>query len=494
MGVKGPSDGVPSFFTREHPPCRDGPGAAGQVFLTLFLYNYIVADMTYRRFLLFLTVGLATPPSLVAQRLTLADALARAEVSGYANRAARAQASAERARTLGALQGTLPTLRVEGGWVRTTDPLGAFGFLLRQRAVTPAAFDPAGLNDPAARSNWNAGLVAEVPLFNADAWTGRRAARAGARAADASADWTAGTTRLQVVQAYYGARLASEMVLTLDAADATAAAHLRQVSSMLEQGMVTRSDLLLAQLRVGEIAAQLIGARAEAGLARRQLAFVLGAPTDTAFILPDSLPFAERIRAVAESLAPAPLEGRADVLAANAAAEAAGRDAGRATGRLLPRLNGFGRYDWNDPTTPFRGQRSWTVGVMASWVPFSGFSELGDLRGARARATAARAMADAAQGQAALEVSARESEVAVALARLTIAEQAVDQGTEAHRLVARQYAGGLAGITELLGAQAAETRTRLGLAQARVDLITALAARALARGADPAVVVAVEDR
>ncbi len=449
--------------------------------------------MTYR-LLLLLALGLATPPGLTAQRLSLADALARAETTGYANRAARAQASVERARVLSALQGTLPTLRVEGGWVNTTDPLGAFGFLLRQRAVTPAAFDPAGLNDPAARSNWNAGVVAEVPLFNADAWAGRSAARAGARAADAQADWTAGTTRLQVVQAYYGARLASEMVLTLEAAEAMAAAHVRQATSMLEQGMVTRSDLLLAQVRAGEIAAQLIGARAQAGLARRQLALVLGTPTDTAFTLPDSLPSAERIRGVAESLAPAPLEGRADVAAANAGAAAAGRDALRATGRLLPRVNAFGRYDWNDPTTPFHGQRSWTLGVMASWTPFSGFAEVGDVRGARARASAARAMADAAEGQAALELSARESEVTVALARLTIAEQAVEQGSEAHRLVARQYAGGLAGITELLGAQATETRTGLGLAQARVDLITALAARALARGADPAVVIAVEDR
>ena len=449
--------------------------------------------MTYR-LLLLLALGLATPPGLTAQRLSLADALARAETTGYANRAARAQASVERARALSALQGTLPTLRVEGGWVNTTDPLGAFGFLLRQRAVTPAAFDPAGLNDPAARSNWNAGVVAEVPLFNADAWAGRSAARAGARAADAQADWTAGTTRLQVVQAYYGARLASEMVLTLEAAEAMAAAHVRQATSMLEQGMVTRSDLLLAQVRAGEIAAQLIGARAQAGLARRQLALVLGTPTDTAFTLPDSLPSAERIRGVAESLAPAPLEGRADVAAANAGAAAAGRDALRATGRLLPRVNAFGRYDWNDPTTPFHGQRSWTLGVMASWTPFSGFAEVGDVRGARARASAARAMADAAEGQAALELSARESEVTVALARLTIAEQAVEQGSEAHRLVARQYAGGLAGITELLGAQATETRTGLGLAQARVDLITALAARALARGADPAVVIAVEDR
>jgi outer membrane protein TolC len=448
--------------------------------------------MNYCRLLLCLTLGLAAPAGLAAQQLTLADALARAETTGYANRGARAQASAEQARAFGALQGMLPTLRVEGGWVRTTDPLGAFGSLLRQRAVTPAAFEPAALNDPAARSNWSAGLVAEVPLFNADAWAARSAARAGARAAAASADWTGATTRLQVVQSYYGARLASEVVLTLEVAEAMAAAHVHEANSRLEQGMVTRSDLLLAQLRAGEIRAQLIGARAQAGLARRQLALVLGVPTDTAFALPDSLPSAERIRGVAEVLSHGALAGRADVESAKAAAEAAGRDVLRATGRFLPRLSAFARYDWNDPTTPFHGQRSWTIGVMASWTLFGGFSEIGDVRGARARATAARAMAEAAQGQAALEVSTRESDVTVALARLAIAEQAVDQAREAHRIVARQYTGGLAGITDLLGAQAAETQTRLGLAQARVALITALAARQLARGSDPAALTALE--
>jgi outer membrane protein TolC len=298
---------------------------------------------------------------------------------------------------------------------------------------------------------------------------------------------------LQVVRAYYGTRLASEVVLTLEVAEAMAAAHVHQANARLEQGMVTRSDLLLAQLRAGEITAQLVGARAQAGLARRQLALALGVPTDPALTLPDSLPSAERIRAVTELLAPTPLAGRADVDAAKATADAARRDVLRAQGRLLPRLSAFGRYDWNDPASPFHGQRSWTVGVMVSWSPFSGLSEIGDIRGARARATAARAMAEAAEGQAALEASARESDVTVALARLAIAEQAVDQASEAHRLVARQYAGGLAGITDLLGAQAAETQARLGLAQARVALITALAARQLACGSDPAALTALEE-
>lgn len=448
--------------------------------------------MRYRPLLL-VALGVIAPPGLAAQRLTLAGALAQADARGYANRAARATASAEGARSLGALQGTLPTFRVEGGWVRTTDPLGAFGSLLRQRAVTPAAFAPAGLNFPSARSNWSGGLVAEVPLLNADAWAGRRAAGAGASSARAGADWRSALTRVDVIRAFYGAVVAAEAVRTLEAADAAARDHVRQAQSMVTQGMVTRSDLLLAQVRAGEVSAQLIGARAQATLARRQLALTLGTPDDTLGVLPDSLPGTTAIHATAEALTTTDVEVRADVRAADDAATAAGRDALRAKARMLPRLNAFGRYDWNASDAPFSGPKSWTVGMMASWSPFSGMAEVADIRGAGARADAARAMADATVAQAELERSARDADLAVALARLDIAEQAVLQGAEAHRLVERRYAGGLASITDLLGAQATETATRLGLADARLTAITALAARQLARGADPAALAALEE-
>jgi hypothetical protein len=55
---------------------------------------------------------------------------------------------------------------------------------------------------------------------------------------------------------------------------------------------------------------------------------------------------------------------------------------------------------------------------------------------------------------------------------------------EAHRIVARKYAGGLATIAELLGAAALETQTRLGLSEASYQVIAADAAARQAAGAD----------
>ena len=449
----------------------------------------------HRKSILFLLAALAMAPGLAAQGpvLGIREALGRADSAGYGNRAAEGEAAAAAARADGALQGILPTLRVEGGWMRTDEPLGAFGFLLRQRGVTPEAFAPDALNYPDAISNWAGGVVAEVPLLNADAWLGRSAASSAAAAGRAQAEWTRSGTRLDVIRSYYGAVLAAEAVVTLEAAARAAHEHARLTGSLVRNGMVTKSDALLAEVRAGEVDAQLLEARSNAGLARRRLALVMGTPADTLFSLPDSLPAPDRIRAVAAAASFGVEVDRGDVTAARLGRQAAERDARRATGRLLPRLNAFGRLDWNDPSAPYGGQESWTVGVMASWSPFSGGAELADRSGARARARAAAAMAEAAEAQAALEVVARDSELEVALERLTIAERSVAQGAEAHRIVARKYEGGLAAIVELLGAAATETSTRLGLAQAQYQAIVADAGRRQARGGDPAALAALEE-
>jgi len=413
--------------------------------------------------------------------LTLAEAFRRADSAAYANRIAGGDARARGSSATAALQGILPTLRAEAGWAQTDNPLGAFGFTLQQRGVSMASFDPASLNYPAAVTNWNGGLVAEVPLINVDAWFGRAAAGSAAAAADAGAGWTRETTRVDVARAYFGAILAREQVGTLEAAASAGRAHVRQAESMVTNGLATKSDALLASVQAGQVEAQLIGARGNARIALQRLALTLGQPGDTAFRLPDSLPSAEAIRHLPASDSTAV---RLDVAAARLGVEAARRDVRRANAAYIPRLNGFGRYDWNSPDQPFGGQGSYTVGVMASWTPFAGASEIASRQAAQGRADAASAMAEAAEAGAALEESATRTQREVALAQLDIAALAVEQGTEAHRIVAKKYAGGLATVAELLGAAALETQTRLGLADARYQAIIADAAARQAAGAD----------
>ncbi len=424
--------------------------------------------------------------------LTLGEAMRRADGGGYANRIASGEARAQAGDGGAALQGILPTLRVESGFHRTTDPIGAFGTKLRQRTIAPPDFEPGVLNYPDPISNWTSGLVVEQPILNMDAWLGRRAASFATDARELAADWTLAATRVDVVRAYYGAVLAGEKVSTLTAALEAARAHVRQAGLLVEQGVVTRSDALLAQVRAGEIEVMLIEAQGDAALVKDRLATLLGTPADTAFVLPAQLPANERIvlldSASRISVEPgdAGLAGRADVRAAAAGHAAAKADVNRTRSLWLPRVNGMARYDWNSPDGPYDGDENWSVGVMVSWTPFAGASQLAQLQVSRGREQVARAQAEAARAQAALDVAQRENAWRVALERMRIAREAVEQSVEAHRIVSRKYEGGLADVAELLGAQAAETDARLRHTHARYQAIVSAAERLQSLGLDPA--------
>jgi outer membrane protein TolC len=423
----------------------------------------------------------ATRSVWAQQPLTLGQALARADSGAFANRAAAAGADLGRAERDRTLRGLLPGIRAEAGWMRTTDPLNAFGFTLRQRAVSPESFRPDALNYPQPVSNVGAGLVAELPLLNPDVWLGRSAANSSAEAAEASARWTRDGTRLDVVRAYYGGVLAVQQVNALEAGLRAARSHVEQASALFNRGVVTRSDVLLAEVGAGEMETRLLGARNDAALAVRRLALALGTPADTTLELPATLPDPARLGPLASDTLGSL---RADVEAASLGREAARRDVKRASALLLPRVNSFGRWDWNDPDTPFGGKPSWTVGVMATWSLFSGAGELVERRTASARAAAATAQAEAVEGSARLELVARRGELDVALASLPIAERAVGQAAEAHRIVARKYEGGLASVTELLDASALETRTQVEQAAAVYRAIVATGGWRLAAGLD----------
>jgi outer membrane protein TolC len=415
----------------------------------------------------------------------LADVLERADRLGYANRGARSNAEAQRASTLAPLRGILPSARVEAGYIRTTDPIGVFGTALRQRRISQQDFDPARLNFPSPVGNHGAVLVLEQPLFNADAWVGRRAAGQAADAATDAATWSRTNTANQVVRAWYGAVLAEAKTSALASALRSAEAHVRQAQSMERNGMVTPSDAMLASVRAGEVEVMHIEALATARLARQGLATAIGSPADTSFAFPAVLPTAQALRGLAAEVSALAAAERADVRAARTGAAAAAADADRARTLLLPRVNSFARLDWNSPDLPFGGRNNWTVGLMASWSPFSGASEIAERRVATSRAAAARAMQDGAVAQASLEDAQSRSAIEVALSRLAIAERGVTQATDAHRIVARKYDGGLAAITELLDASTAEVQARLGEAAARYALITALADRLMATGNTP---------
>ena len=124
--------------------------------------------------------------------------------------------------------------------------------------------------------------------------------------------------------------------------------------------------------------------------------------------------------------------------------------------------------------------------------PFEGGSQRSESQIAAARLALATTAADAAADQARLETQRSLATLKAALVRLDIAERAVAQSVEAHRIVTRKYEGGLATVAELLDAAAAETGSTLALSSAQYGVISAAAERRRVLGGDPGTLVTLE--
>lgn len=423
---------------------------------------------------LFLTLLLP----LSAMALSLQEALDETARSGFAPQISRARTAESSAQELASWRGLLPTVRAEGGWMTTDDPLSAFGTSLRQRNVSMASFDPARLNDPPRTSGWNAAVVAEVPLVNLDAWAGRAAAAKATAASKSRGRAEELQAFSTTTRAYAGAVLASAAVRAWEDALTAARSHGAQAEAGHQEGVALRADLLLAQVRSSEIEASLIKARADSTLALRGLAFAMGseiAPSGELERLPDAATLRNAMAAL-EAGSEKPL-----VEAAHNASTAAQLDADRAGFALLPRVNGMARMDWNGADQPFAEDGSWTVGVMASWT-LHATGEAGDHAAARARLEQARTGEAMARAQVALAEASLQSDFTVSLRRMDIADSALSQAIEAHRLTSRRYQEGLSTMAEVLQAAAMETSARISLEQARHDAFLALSDLSALRG------------
>jgi outer membrane protein TolC len=418
--------------------------------------------------------------------LRLRDVVQRVAEQGFTARASTDDARAADANARAARAHLLPQLRLEAGAARTNDPIGVFGAKLRQRSVTQADFDPRTLNRPDALSMGSGAVVMDLPVFAPQAILGQRAASLAARAAHAMTDHTINGATLAATRSYFGAVLATASVSALDSAVAAATAHVAQATSLERNGVVARSDLLLAQVRLSELEARRSSARGAASLARLALAVQMGEPGDTARSLPTTLPSAAMIRAlVTESDALAPTtSARDDVKAARLGAQAAREDLRRAKARWLPSVGAMLRSDWAAPNQPFAGTPFVTAGVVVTLPVFSGGGEYADRQRASATFSAAQTRADGAAAMAELEVSQASIQRRVAMEQLTISERAYAQAVEALRLVQRRYDGGLAAITELLDAGAARSTAELAAVTAQHNVLIALAEERIARGLD----------
>jgi len=430
----------------------------------------------------------AGPGHLLAQTsegrpLSLQEALDEALAGNASVRIAAARAEMADAAAAGASSVYWPRLDFESGFVRSNDPVYVFGTKLRQGTFGAPDFEIDALNNPDPINDWTNRVSLQWKVFSPADWTARGAASLEADAAQWSATRTREATLTQAEVLYRDAQRAGAQLQASRRAEQAAAANRDVFVRRMEEGVLTRADVLQAEADHKFAVARRADAERIDADARRRLAVFLGGDGAVMPVLTDSL----RIETEAPSDPAEPgafdASARADLLALASVRDAAEAGSKRAGRQFFPEIGVFGNYAIHSAEAFRSDGDNWTVGVGLKWNLFSGFSRSKDRQRANAAQMIAETRYDEALRQANAElaearagvVSARQASVATAAA-----SDAAEAGAE---LMRRRFEEGLATPADLLQAEARraqaeshaiEARAGLRMAEAQLRFVTTL--------------------
>lgn len=174
-----------------------------------------------------------------SEALTLSEALEIALAKNPLTRVASAGRQIANAQLKAARAGRLPLLQASESVTTSNNPVFVFGSLLEQGRFGANNFQIEQLNNPAALTNFRAGLTARFPVFDQRQTSARiDVARLDQQQADQQTDLVAQHIRFEVLRSYYGVLLAQSRVVVADEAIQSAAADLTRVRDRFEAGLV----------------------------------------------------------------------------------------------------------------------------------------------------------------------------------------------------------------------------------------------------------------
>ncbi|HEX6939189.1 MAG TPA: TolC family protein [Longimicrobiales bacterium] len=357
-------------------------------------------------------------------------------------------------------------LTARGAWLPSLSVNSTYGNSSNQR------FDQ--VSGRLVSENYTARVAASYDLFAG----GRRFAEhrvAGARLEAAEADRRAQrfATALRTTELFYAAAAAEELVALADQRLARAEKQLEFARTRLDVGTATRSDVLRAEIEVGNARIALVDAEAARRSGRLELGRILGLPEGArpaSMALPErapALPPLEELIRRAEARSP-------EVVAARAQAESSGAARWAARAAYLPTIGLTSSYDWFAFQFP-PDQESWSVRLSVSLPIFNGFEREARLQRAAASERAARARARDAEIAVRNAVETGVVDVRAAEERIAIARRAVELAREDLRVQEERYQIGNATIVELQTSQVALADAEVAYLRARQALGVAIA-------------------
>ena len=446
-------------------------------------------------------------------RLTFSEAVGRTLSQNPALGVSQARINEARAAIEQAGGNLLPTLDLSFSVMGSNNPLNVFGMKLQQREATFGDFGvqeymdtsgftdfikqtgaptperirqandtaPDKLNNPGWHHNFQTSLKLQVPVYNGGKIREMRTqAQALLQAAQAGDEAARQQLVLHTIEAYAGINTAEAFVEVARQAREAAGSYRDLSQKLYDEGVVTKADLLKAEVNLGERELDVEAARNQAANATDGLKVLAGIDTGRAVTVPESIDVAlpetdlPRAREIALASNPRIRALRGKITAARAEVDVARAE-------FKPHFNLMAQQDFNDDSLGLSND-SYTVGGMLTWRVLDFGARSGQVDRAQAKVNASLAERQQALNRLVGQVGEVWRAANMAEKRVDVRRMAIRQAEEAVRLETLRYQQGLATMTELLAAQTELDNARAELIRARFQRTMQRAALWLAMG------------
>lgn len=351
----------------------------------------------------------------------------------------------------GTLAGFLPSISLGYTGFYTNDPLNAFGFKLQQKSISQEDFNPMLLNDPKTISNYNAKISVQQPILNFDVFAARQALARKIKAVEHQKEYAETLLTVEVKKTYANLQFLYEAEKAIQQGKTAYEEVLRNTKNLKEQGYAKISDVLMVQVGLNEVENREIEIRNNIENLSDFLSWLMGKSLGTIYEPVDSF-LQKKLLENHQNFS----ETRADILAMKEGIEAQNKMVSMSRNALLPRLNAFGEFNYNDKEIFDFNVNGYLAGVALSWNVFDGNSSLNKMKQAKLNVQKSQDDLQLYVEKETLKLQQAKRDLVLHAHKITLAETAKNQAKESFRILENRYNQGLEKTSDLLISQATD--------------------------------------
>lgn len=414
-------------------------------------------------FLFFLIGNIAVAQN--KQQLNLDAAIAEAVANNRAISIAKVEEKIAAAKLKQTEAIFLPQLSFSYTALTTNNPLNAFGFKLQQQTISQMDFDPNLLNHPKGTPDFMTKIDVQQPLINMDLMYMRNAAKKQTEIHQYKTKRTQEYITFEVQKAYYQLMMAYKALSVLEESLNTAKQVNQFTNNYFKQGLIQKSDVLNTEVFITTIETNIIKTKSNIASASDFLSLLMGKSTATIYTVAEEFN-QKKLIDTANTIS----DKRADFLAMQRAIDASDLMIKSSKMSYLPKLNAFGAYQLNDAAMFGFGANAYLAGVQLSWNIFKGNSTKNKIATQLIEKNKISEELLQQKEQSKLELAKTIRDIKDTEATMLQNNKAIEQSTEALRILQNRYQQGLINTTDVLMAANQLSQQKLNLQQTLFSL------------------------